>query len=351
MSSQITRKSTPDASAQPAALADGSLIDAKGRPVASAGTVASVRPALEPPSHGRPAEPMPRAPEGLLDLKTNAAFSVRGPDRESWLQGMQTADLKAASYGGGAYAAFLGGKGRLVTDGFLFRHPDELLVAVPADRLEVLLAHLDKLLIMEDAEVAKVPGLRHLRFFPGATPPSFPGASKIAGVWTGFALELLLPEAQAEALLRQIPARPQPADVEAFRVALGVPLFGRDLDDETVPLEGGLDRAISFDKGCYVGQEVVAMATYRGRVTWNLVRLQVAGAPPALGTLLDPKRAGKRGRITSAAPLPGGQRSVLLGYVHKELIVPGSAVELEDGRTATVLGLPYKSLPGSGVCA
>lgn len=351
MSSQITRKSTPEPSAQPSALSDGTLVDVKGRPVAAAATLATARRVAEPPSHGRPAEPMPQGPVGLRDSGPAAAFSVRGPDRESWLQGMQTADLKGIAHGGGAYAAFLGGKGRLVTDALVFRLPDQLVVAVPGDRLEPLLAHLDKLLIMEDAEVAKVAGLRHLSFFPGAAPPTLAGAGQIAGAWTGLALELVLPEAQAEALLQQIPDRPEPAAIEQLRVALGVPLFGRDLDDETVPLEGGLDRAISFDKGCYVGQEVVAMATFRGRVTWNLVRLQVQGAPPALGSLLDPKRAGKRGRVTSAVELPGAQASALLGYVHKELIVPGSLVELEDGRSATVLGLPYQSRPGAGVCA
>jgi hypothetical protein len=92
------------------------------------------------------------------------------------------------------------------------------------------------------------------------------------------------------------------------------------------------------------------MATYRGRVAWNLVRLQVEGAVPAPGARLDPSRPaqGKRGRVTSA--MHAGGMSTLLGYVHKELIVPGSAVALEDGRTATVLGLPYGSLPGGGVC-
>ena len=129
------------------------------------------------------------------------------------------------------------------------------------------------------------------------------------------------------------------------------PLWGSELDEETTPLEGGLDRQISFSKGCYVGQEVVAMATFRGRVAWNLVRLQVAGKPPPPGARLDPSRPaqGKRGTLTSVTPV--GDLAVMLGYVHKELIVPGSALALEDGRSAMVLGLPYGSLPGAGVCA
>ena len=88
------------------------------------------------------------------------------------------------------------------------------------------------------------------------------------------------------------------------------------------------------------------MATYRGRVAWNLVRLEVAGEAPPRGAKLGP---GGKGRVTSATQ--AGGVAILLGYVHKELIVPGSSVPLEDGRTATVLGLPCGSLPGAGVCA
>jgi len=320
-------------------------------PASAAPTLGNIRRSSYSPSHGQAVDPMPAPPVGLFDLGAAAAFRVRGPDRETWLQGMQTADLRRAPFGSGVYTAFLGGKGRLVSDALLFRYPEELVAVVPRERLDAVLAHLDKLLIMEDAELSTAEGLHHLRYYPGDAAPQVPGADRIAGIWSGLGLELLLPEAQAADLLARIPQRPQPSEVEQHRVALGVPLFGRDLDTETVPLEGGLDRAISFDKGCYVGQEVVAMATFRGRVLWNLVRMQVDDAPPALGSLVDPKRAGLRGRVTSAVPLPGGERSALLGYVHKELIVPGSKVDLEDGRSATVLGLPYESRPGAGVCA
>jgi len=88
------------------------------------------------------------------------------------------------------------------------------------------------------------------------------------------------------------------------------------------------------------------MATYRGRVAWNLVRLEAQGAAPTPGTALG---EGGKGRVTSATQVGGA--SLMLGYVQKALIVPGSAVQLADGRAARVLGLPYGSLPGAGVCA
>ena len=76
------------------------------------------------------------------------------------------------------------------------------------------------------------------------------------------------------------------------------------------------------------------------------MRLEVPGEVPAVGAKLGP---GGKGRVTSATQVGAG--ALLLGYVRKELIVPGSPVPLEDGRTAAVLGLPYGSLPGAGVCA
>jgi folate-binding protein YgfZ len=156
---------------------------------------------------------------------------------------------------------------------------------------------------------------------------------------------MLLPESAAQSLLETLRERPRPDQIEAYRIALGVPAWGADLDEDTTPIEAGLDRMLSFSKGCYVGQEVVAMATYRGRVAYNLVRMQVQGAAPAPGTRLD----AKKGRVTSSTQVGGV--GVFLGYVHKELIVPGSTVPLPDGRSATVLGLPCGSVPGGGVCA
>ena len=75
------------------------------------------------------------------------------------------------------------------------------------------------------------------------------------------------------------------------------------IDTDSTPLEAGLDGQLAFDKGCYVGQEVIAMATFRGRVPWNLVRLEVEGPAPARGAPLDSAR-GAKGRVTSAASAP-----------------------------------------------
>jgi folate-binding protein YgfZ len=258
---------------------------------------------------------------------------------------MQTNDISAAPFGGGVGGAFLNAKGRLVALGLCWRRRDEVIVTTDPDRLDALRAHLDKLLIMEDCEMQQAPDLRRLRYWPDDAPPR--GVPEhLTGAQQPLGFELLLPEPEAQSLLETLRERPRPDLAEAFRIAIGVPRWGAELDEETTPIEAGLDPLLSFSKGCYVGQEVVAMATYRGRVAWNLVRLEVQGQAPARSAKLG---AGGKGRVTSATQV--GAVALLLGYVHKELIVPGSTVPLEDGRTARVLGLPYGSLPGAGVCA
>jgi folate-binding protein YgfZ len=340
MSPQVTFKSNEDKAPQA-----GALVDSAGKLVPPAPRLAEAVAQPYTPSHGSAPSELPQRPVGLEDLGPAAALRVIGPDREKWLQGMQSNDLAAAPYGGAVAGLFLGGKGRLVAEGLLWRRRDEVIVTTDAARLDKLRAHLDKLLIMEDCELEEASALRRLRYWPSATPPEAP--PHLAGSLQPLGLELLLPEEEAQSLLESLRERPRPDAVEAWRIALGVPQWGADLDEETTPIEAGLDPMLSFAKGCYVGQEVVAMATYRGRVAWNLVRLEVAGAAPARGTRIDPQR-GAKGRVTSSTQVGGV--GILLGYVHKELIAPGSAAALEDGRSARVLGLPFASLPGAGVC-
>ena len=292
------------------------------------------------PSHGSAPAEMPQPPVGLQDLGPAAALKVTGPEREKWLQGMQSADLSAVPFGGAVAGVFLNGRGRLVAEALLWRYPDHVIVTVDASRLEAMKPHLDKLLIMEDCEFAEVTGLRRLRWWPGERAPS----ATVTGSPQPLGFELLLPESEAQSLLESLRDRPRPDAMEAWRIAIGVPKWGAELDEETTPIEAGLDRMLSFNKGCYVGQEVVAMATYRGRVASNLVRLEVEGEAPAAGAKL-----GAKGQVTSSTQV--GARAVLLGYVHKDQIVPGSTAALEDGRVARVLGLPFGSQPGAGVCA
>jgi folate-binding protein YgfZ len=122
-----------------------------------------------------------------------------------------------------------------------------------------------------------------------------------------------------------------------------VPLFHRDMDEETIPLEAGIEpRAISFTKGCYVGQEVIIRVMHRGhgRVARKLVGLAIDGdRVPAPGAAIH---AGDReiGRVTSATRSPALDRPIALGYVHRDFVAAGTEVAV-DGASARVTAVPF----------
>jgi tRNA-modifying protein YgfZ len=132
---------------------------------------------------------------------------------------------------------------------------------------------------------------------------------------------------------------------ETIRIESGVPAFGRDMDAETIPLEAGIEhRAISFTKGCYVGQEVIVRVLHRGhgRVARKLVGLRLDGdlVPPADTTVVSGDKP--VGEITSSTWSPAIGRPIALAYVHRDFVEPGTKVSV-DGAVAEVATLPFVS--------
>ena len=137
------------------------------------------------------------------------------------------------------------------------------------------------------------------------------------------------------------------ADWEVLRIEAGRPAFGIDMDADTIPLEAGIeDRAISFTKGCYPGQEVVIRVLHRGqgRIARRIVGLRVAGdAVPDRGDLV---RGGDRdaGRVTSAVWSPRAGGPIALAMVHRDFVAPGTELAIRARRAdaaATVVALPF----------
>jgi folate-binding protein YgfZ len=128
---------------------------------------------------------------------------------------------------------------------------------------------------------------------------------------------------------------------EWLRVEAGIPRYGVDMDEKTLPMEAGLEqRALHFQKGCYIGQEVIARATYRGHMNRRLSGLLLGNAsPPARAEL----RAGERkaGWVTSVLHSPALNQNVALGYVHRDFLQPGTGLTLATGGdSVTVAALP-----------
>lgn len=119
---------------------------------------------------------------------------------------------------------------------------------------------------------------------------------------------------------------------ETLRIEAGLPAFGVDMDETTIPVEAGLvDRAFDHDKGCYTGQEVIVRIRHRGRVNWHLRALRFGDAAPASGQQLFEAGGTKvRGRVTSVAQSPRFGQAIGLGYVRREVEPPG-VLRLESG--------------------
>ena len=307
-----------------------------------------------------------RTGAGLFDASAREVVRLTGPDRVSFLQGMVTQDVEGLPVGAVADAALLTPKGAMVADARVVKRADDLLLLTEPGYGPAVLGTLERYLISEDAELsdasaqlgqlslvgprAEALGAAALRLDPPSGPRVRPFE---ASGTTGWALpqglllpglDLLVPvEALAEVFgrLREAGATPVGFQaLEVLRVERGTPRFGADMDEKTIPLEARLERAIHYQKGCYIGQEVIARATFRGHVNRHLVGLRFAGGPPPPRTelFLGERRVGW---VTSAVRSPR-LGPIGLGYAHRDVEQPGTALTLAgSGGTATVEPLPF----------
>jgi folate-binding protein YgfZ len=134
--------------------------------------------------------------------------------------------------------------------------------------------------------------------------------------------------------------------LDVARIEAGIPVYGRDMTPETLPIEANLEAAISYTKGCYIGQEVIARIEARGHVNRKLTGLLLHGdrLPEPGAKIVSPQR--EVGWITSVAFSPARQQNVALGYVRREVLAPGTRLEVHTPDStveATVEALPFYS--------
>ena len=300
----------------------------------------------------------------LIDGSSRGTIALTGADRRSFLHGLLTQDIAALSPGGGAYAAYLTPQGRMIADMRVIETGERTLLSVERAVAASLALRLDSLIFSEDAQVkditSEVDEVRVHGPSAAGTIERVLGAS-LTGLSAqydnlavdrctivrdaafgvpGFDIYVPRPEAPAlsEMLLGAGAVRAGADTLETLRIEAGRPLFGVDMDTDTIPLEAGIeDRAISFTKGCYVGQEVIIRVMHRGhgRVARRLVRLRMpGGAVPRAG---DKVLSGDQpvGQITSGADSPKAGAPLAMGYVHRDHAAPGTAL-LVNGSEAVV---------------
>ncbi|MFQ5730488.1 MAG: YgfZ/GcvT domain-containing protein [Planctomycetaceae bacterium] len=300
-----------------------------------------------------------RESAALFDVSDRAQIEVTGEDRAAFLHGFCTNDVKSLQPGGGCEAFFTNIKGRVLAHAFLFAADDSLWIETVAGAEDGLIAHLDRYLITEDVQLrARTAEFGELLVSGPQTLPAVAAA--------GFASDLDAPNSHCRtdgvrmrrvdwfdtpgvllsiargdlpAVWRRLSETQEtpPAGATAFhalRIEAEFPLYGMDITEENLAQEVDRnDTAISFTKGCYLGQEPIARIDALGHVNRLLRGLRIAGgaAPSPGAVILGPDDEVEIGRVTSATRLPDGSGAVALACLRSRYAAAGSAVIVETG--------------------
>lgn len=321
---------------------------------------------------------------GIIDRSSRGRLVVTGADRRTYLQGLLTNDIAALTEGAGCYNAYLTPQGRMIADMRVFETRHHLLVDLTGSVAETVAARWSQFVFSEDVQIANDTALTSqvgvygpsalsvvsrglageeservrelsemLRSLPLYANRMWDCSGSSASVIVsddigvrGF--DIVVPvqfkRELVEALERAGGIQVGPQAAEVTRVEGGIPLFGVDMNDDTIPLEAGIeDRAISLTKGCYVGQEIIIRVLHRGhgRVARRLVGMAFEqGSPvPSAGDRIATSDR-DIGIVTSAVQSLALARPIALGYVHRDFVQPGTAVGV-DSRPGIVEALPF----------
>ena len=275
---------------------------------------------------------------------------VSGDDARSWLNGQISNDVRTLGGDQATYAVALTVKGRIISDLWALEEAPGMAFVVPDARADAALARFEQYIIMEDVELTRDDDLVVLTVqgpaasdVMAALPQDvrrYPCA-RLASV--GF--DCWVPGGQVEPVLAALVeraaalggARIDDAGWAAAHVALGVPRVALDFGDDTYPQEAGLGaRALSFGKGCYLGQEVIYMLENRGQLARRLVQLEAdpSAELPAPGTLVTDQEGKRLGELTSVTAREEDLPARALAFVKRAASEPGN--------TVWVAGSPYR---------
>jgi len=292
---------------------------------------------------------------GLIDRSERGKLALTGTDAKAFLQGQVSNDVESLTSGHGCYAAFLTPKGKMLGDLRVLDTGEELLLDTERVSLQELFNLIRRFSLGYQVQLHKRTLECGLLSLVGpraddmlSTPPGAAEHDHVVtplgrAIRTNAGIDLLCPAESVDAvrstLLAAGAVEVGEEALECLRIERGRPRYGLDLDDSVIPQEAGLnERAVSFTKGCYVGQETVARLFYRGKPNRQLRGLRSA-VPIAPGA---PLSYGDRevGRVTSAVVSPRFG-PIGLGFVRREVAV-GEIVAAAEGTQAEVVELPFR---------
>jgi folate-binding protein YgfZ len=307
---------------------------------------------------------------GLFDMSWQSKLVLSGEDRVRWLNGMVTNNVRDLAVGHGVYNFVLTAQGRIVADLVAYNRGDYLLVTSDRAHAQAITEVFDRYIIMDDVEVADIsdklsavglagPHAAHVLLAAGSDVSQLAPGQVIDQLWRETSIsiarsthpnldayEIWFAAEQANEVwsaLTAAGATPVGSEaLELYRIARGVPLYGRDFGQRDLPQETEQKHALNFTKGCYIGQEIVERIRARAILHRTFTGFLVEGEPPQPGTKVQ--SGGKNiGEITSAArlPYPTGERTVALGYLRREFEAPATAVQIGELQ-ATVRSIPFQ---------
>jgi folate-binding protein YgfZ len=284
---------------------------------------------------------------GLLDLSARSRLLITGADRKRFLHGQVTNDVNGLAVGQGCYAAIVSAKGKIESDVFIYCLHQALLLDFEPGLAARIAARIEKYVIADDVQIEDVSGKYALLSVQGpqATEPNVPEkplafkqignayyVNNARGTKSGF--DVFVPRAEKDAL--KLPGAPcSEGALDIVRIESGIPRFGVDMDETNLAPETGIEsRAISYTKGCYIGQEVISRIRTYGQVAKALRGLRCDGLPTRGEKLL--LRGKEVGYVTSAVFSPILKTNIALGYVRREHNAIGQKL---DG--AEIVQLPF----------
>jgi aminomethyltransferase len=308
------------------------------------------------------AESYKAATEGaaVVEKDWDGLVRVTGSERVSWLQGMVTNDVQKLSPGTGCYAAHLTSQGKIVAQMHVLADEDALWLSSERASVPRLLAAFDKLLIMEDAQLTDASEEYSILGVVG------PKAAESLARWMGGPLaltgsyshrrmdnsrivasdlgyEVWVPRGDAGNVIRSIVDAGAVAIAhgvwDVLRTEAGIPVYGVDIDETTTMPELG-EAGISYDKGCYIGQEVVAKVKYIGHVNRRFAGLVLSGSEIPESKSPIRKSGREVGYVTTSLFSPRLRKSIALGFLSRAAYAPGTEVEV-GAQTATIVDLPF----------
>jgi len=300
---------------------------------------------------------------GIADISNAGRLRITGKDRVSFLNGLLTNDVSQLKENSGQHSALLNSKARVLADLHLYAQTDSLLIDTGASPASHVKEILDRFIITEEVQINDATSeLVHMTI---QGPKSSEAIKQVLGTETrdlkqfeqrglgpstiiardrtgqsGY--DIVLPALEAEPVWHgfllnggEIGLNPIGSQaLEILRLEAGYPKYAADMDENTIVLEAGFKDALNFNKGCYLGQEVVARATHIGRVNKQLVGLTVEtkdSVPPRSKLTSDGREAGF---ITSAAFSPGIGKVASLGYANREFAKEGTRVNVQSVETS-----------------